>query len=761
MKSLFVMLGLLLAGLSGTAQVLKPAEWRYYPAKSVVEQGEEVDLFLEASLEEGWQLYATDMDPELGPLPAAVTFVSDPDYALVGEVESVRPSRRFDSLWEGEVSYFEGKSLFRQRVRILGKDPRIRGTLTYQLCSKENGRCVMGEEEFRFSSLQVTQATPRPRLQEEREMEQIPAGEPARGAGADATPVAPATDSSGQKVSTSAAVDTPAVPHQGGSVGYPADTSPISKGITNGMSLWGFALLAFVAGLAALLTPCVFPIIPLTVAYFSFQEPRASTGSGSVHSGSLHSGSLRRKAVSRALLYGLSVVLIYTGVGTGLAWLNGPAFANFLSTHWLPNLLFFGIFTLFALSFLGMFEIRLPLSWINRADRQADKGGLPGIFFMALTLVLVSFSCTGPMVGSLLVASAGGAVLLPLVGMAAFGLAFALPFTLLALFPEGLKKLPGSGAWLHTVKVVLGFLELALGLKFLSVADQVYGWGLLDRPLYLSLWIAIFSAMGLYLLGKLPLAQESGTAPGVPDRPGVLRLLLAIGVFAFVLYLLPGLFGAPLAPLAGYLPPHKQTANWSSGWGGTDSSEAPPAAGMCEPPRGGERLSWPHGLQGYFELEQALACAREQGKPLFITFTGHGCVNCREMEARVWSDPRVLERLRKDYVLLALYVDDKTELPETRWYRSTFDGRIKKSIGMQNADYQVRRFGANAQPFYAVLDPETGNSLLAPTAYDLSVPRFLEFLEQGTAAWQKVRQEVNSSRKQALSAVFAEQSTAY
>jgi thiol:disulfide interchange protein len=757
MKSLLMILGLLLSCSFSRAQILEPAKWIYYTDKEEVELGEEVDLFMGAALEEGWQLYAPGMDPALGPVPAHFSFEPHSSYRLIGRLESIGARQSFDTLWQGEVQYFEGRALFRQRIRILGKNPQIRGTHTYQLCSKKDGRCIMGEEAFSFTGLKVI---PQGGKQLEKE------AYPPSNAGGDAReeragqiaavdictghPAAVDTGAGHPAAADTGAVQTPALDlsqgdtlmavgrtevgagQQAGEQGSTApqhnrEQSGRAGAGAAGTSLWQFALLAFGAGLTALLTPCVFPIIPLTVTYFSFGGDRGkmmSTPSSSLG------------AAQKALLYGLSVVLIYTLIGTFMAWLNGPAFANFLSTHWAPNLFFFAIFMLFALSFLGMFDIRLPHAWVNGVDRLSDKGGYIGVFFMAFTLVLVSFSCTGPIVGTLLVASAGGAVLLPIVGMASFALAIALPFTLLALFPQGLKKLPHSGSWLNRVKGVLGFLELALGLKFLSVADQVYGWGLLDRPVYLALWITIFSAMGAYLLGWLELPNDGTSGSRASNQLGVPRLLLALGVFSFVVYLLPGMFGAPLAPLAGYLPPPQQEAAAGMAMPGTaDNSLAPAGEGLCDTPLWGDRLHWPHGLQGYFDLEQALACAREQNKPLFIAFTGHGCVNCREMEARVWSDRRVLERLRRDYVLLALYVDDKMELPPEKWYRSSFDGRLKKSVGMQNGDFQIRRFGTNAQPYYAVLDPESREPLLAPMAYDLEVSHFINFLDRGKKAY--------------------------
>jgi thiol:disulfide interchange protein DsbD len=370
-----------------------------------------------------------------------------------------------------------------------------------------------------------------------------------------------------------------------------------------------------------------------------------------------------------------------------------------------------------------LFEIVLPNSLINRADAQTEKGGIVGIFFMAFTLVLVSFSCTGPIVGSLLVASAGGEIIKPIIGMAAFSSAFAIPFTLFAAFPQWLKSLPKSGGWLNSVKVVLGFLEIALALKFLSVADQVYHWNLLDREVFLSLWIVIFALIGFYFLGKIRLPHDSETK--VVSIP---RLLLAIATFAFVVYMVPGLWGAPLKALSGYLPPQtsQDFSLHNSLTTSNDSAQTP----LGETPKYADLFHMPQGLQGFFDYKQALSYAKKVNKPVFIDFTGHGCVNCREMEARVWSDPAVMSRLQNDYVLVALYVDDKTELPEANWYTSTYDSRVKKTIGAQNADLQITKYNNNAQPHYCLVD-SNGDLLVAPKNYDRSVENFVAFLDMG------------------------------
>ena len=505
-------------------------------------------------------------------------------------------------------------------------------------------------------------------------------------------------------------------------VGNPAENAAAAVDVADtaskGGSIWGFILSAMGWALIALLTPCVFPMIPMTVSFFL-------KGSGSVAKGRF-----------RALMYGLFIVILYTvpiAVIIFLTWLIGgdavtADIFNWVATHWLPNVVFFIVFMIFAASFFGAFEIVLPEKLVNNSDAKADKGGLVGIFFMALTLVLVSFSCTGPIIGSALIQSTSGEVWTPIITMLAFSIVFALPFTLFALFPSWLKQLPKSGGWLNSVKVVLGFVELALGLKFLSVADQTYHWGLLDREVYLAIWIAIFSLLGLYLLGKLKFKHDS-------DMPylSVTRLVMAIISFSFVVYMLPGMWGAPLSALSGYLPP-LQTQDFVMTAGGSASvaaaSESTPQNGV----KYGDVLELPHGLEGFFDLEEAEAYAKKVGKPLFIDFTGHGCVNCREMEARVWSDSRVLDILRNEYVIVALYSDDKLKVDEADWV-TTDTGKVLKTLGKINSHYALTTYGVNAQPYY-VLQGNEGTPMVAPRGYDLDVQGFIDFLQSGIEAYK-------------------------
>ncbi|GAB3176392.1 protein-disulfide reductase DsbD family protein [Telluribacter humicola] len=694
-------------------QVQKHAKWSYSLSKSEVKAGETVDLIFTATIDPDWYLYSSDLDPNLGPIPATFNLKAHPSYELVGKVKPIKAKKKFDEIWQGDITYFEGKGEFRQTVRVLQENPVIKGELEYLTCSSKNGLCVNGNEDFAFQGPKVitTAATGVKDKIDAATGAAVATRAPATvsGASSAASPVAASTsvaDSTSldvtQDPSLPAAVSTSTTRDSSLDISSksPLIREPSTEG-TSGAdnSLWAFALAAFLAGLVALLTPCVFPIIPMTVSFFTKQ-----TG-----------------GKAKAFLYGISIVLIYTLIGTIVSRINGPAFANFLSTHWIPNVLFFAVFFVFALSFLGLFEIVLPSSFVNKIDAQSDRGGLAGIFFMAFTLVLVSFSCTGPIVGSLLVASAGGEVVKPIVGMVAFSSAFAVPFTLFALFPQWLKSLPKSGGWLNTVKVVLGFLELALALKFLSIADQVYHWRLLDREVFLAFWIVIFAMLGFYLLGKIRTPHDSAV-----ERVSVPRILLAVITFAFVIYMLPGMWGAPLKALAGYLPPQSTHDFDLNRRGGSELIRT----SSMEAPKYGDLFELPHELEGFFDYKQGLAYAKKVNKPVFIDFTGHGCVNCREMEARVWSDPAVLQRLREDYVVVALYVDDKTELPESEWYTSTYDGKVKKTIGAQNADLQIVKYNNNAQPHYTLVDHE-GTLLVPPKNYDLSVENFTKFLDSG------------------------------
>ena len=484
----------------------------------------------------------------------------------------------------------------------------------------------------------------------------------------------------------------------------PADSSQSSG------SLWGLILEAILWGFAMLLTPCVFPMIPMTISFFM-------KGSSTPAAGRF-----------KAFMYGLFIVLLYTvpiSAIIGITYIFGGETVtadifNWLATHWLPNIIFFIVFMIFAASFFGAFEITLPSSLVNKSDQNSDKGGLAGIFFMALTLVLVSFSCTGPIVGSVLIKSTQGEFWTPMVTMLAFSIAFALPFTIFAMFPSLLKKLK-SGSWLNSVKVVLGFIEVALGFKFLSVADQTYHWGLLDREIYLGIWIVVFTLLGLYLLGKIRFEADSEV-----KHIGVFRLFLVIVDFTFVVYMIPGMFGAPLKALSGYLPPI-ETQDFVI-WSKEDGSM--PVQSLSDVNAGETGLhKLPLGLTGYLSIDEALVEAKKVGKPVFVDISGLACVNCREMEQRVWSDPQVFQLLRDEFVIAVLYTDDKEKLPESEWV-TTKNGKVLKDRGRVNAYYVRERFDVSAQPNYVILDPQ-GNQITPIRGYNLDIDGFVEFLKSG------------------------------
>jgi len=642
-------------------KILQPVKWDITTKKT----GDRTfDIFFTAHIDKGYHLYSLDV-PEDGPLPTEFSFEKADGYELAGKIKEVTPFKEeYDDVFEMNIKYFVDEATFKQAIRLTSDKEVIpvTGEIAYMVCNDVGCVALYEDIDVKFNG---------------KTGEVLAEKAPGEKSGQVAT--IGSSDIQGKKA-----------------------------------SLWGFFILSFLGGLVAILTPCVFPMIPMTISFFMKDDQNKAKGK------------------AQALLYGFSIIFIYTFVGSILAMIAGPGIANWLSTHWLPNILFFLIFVVFAASFFGMFEITLPHWLVNRSDEAADRGGVLGPVFMALTLVLVSFSCTGPIVGTILVESAGGHILKPIIGMFGFSLAFALPFTFFAFFPSLLANLPKSGGWLNSVKIVLGFLELALALKFLSIADQTYHWHILDREVYLAFWIVIFFLLGLYLLGKLRFAHDSEiTFVSVP------RLVLAIITFTFVVYLIPGMVGAPLKALAGYLPP-QTTIDFDlnaiirnnvklyagSGGGGNEVKE------ICETPRYHDFLHLPHGLEGYFDYDQAVKCAAEQNKPIFIDFTGHGCVNCREMEANVWSDPKVIKILREDYVILALYVDDKTKIPEDEWITSTYDNKVKKTIGKKNADFQITKFGVNAQPFYVLLG-HNEEVLAQPRAYNLDVDAFVKFLKTG------------------------------
>ncbi|WPR74526.1 protein-disulfide reductase DsbD family protein [Algoriphagus sp. NG3] len=701
-----LLLALLFFSFSVQAQIISPPKWTVSVEPSNLIQGEEATLVFEAQIPIGWYIYANDFDPDLGPILSTLKLDSPEGYEKKGGFTAIDSKKKYEEIWEGEVKYFVGKGRFEQSFVPKSTSGKISGTIEYQMCSDVTGQCVNYDEEFQLAFT----ASEKEIIEPFTEFESSSKAE----LGADSSSVEGGTTTQSVSDNEIATPRTSARNDDGSTQEEKLSAAISSNEIIPSQeegSLWGFMVLAFLAGLAALLTPCVFPMIPMTVSFFTGRAGSRATG------------------IRNAFIYGFSIIAIYTVAGTAVAAIQGPEFANWLATHWVPNLFFFGVFIFFALAFLGMFELTLPSGLVNKVDEKADKGGMMGIFFMAFTLVLVSFSCTGPIVGSILISSAGGELVKPILGMFAFSLAFAIPFTLFAIFPEWMNRLPKSGGWLNSVKVVLGFLELALAFKFLSIADLVYHWGILDRDIFLIIWIVIFAGLGLYLLGKIRLPHDSPM-----DAIGVPRLLLALVTFMFVLYMIPGLFGAPLKYLSGFLPPMStQHFNISSGVTTAEVGENI----LAEPVKYADiPLEIPHGIQGYFDYDQAMRAAKKSNKPLLIDFTGHGCVNCRKMEENVWVDPQVLKRLKEDFVMVALYIDERLELPESAWYTSEYDNKVKKTLGKQNADFQIARFKNNAQPYYVILD-HNGNLLAQPKGYDTDIQAFIEFLDGAKANFFK------------------------
>lgn len=640
------------------------------------------ELTFKANIEDGWHIYTIDNAYN----PIVIDFADSPEYSLEGTLNQVTQPTEL----KGEEVFFDSVKLT-QLVKLTGGEATVTGEVSWSGC---NDQFCAAPETWEFSVPLAADASV-------------------------ATNMAANLDDSAATIASDDAKDSG--------------------------SLWALIIEAILWGFAMLMTPCVFPMVPMTVSFFMKQSTTAAEGR------------------FKAFIYGLFIVLLYTvpiSVIIGLTWIIGgntvtADIFNWLATHWLPNLIFFIVFMIFAASFFGAFEIELPSSLANKSDAKSGGKGLGGIFFMALTLVLVSFSCTGPIVGTVLIKSTQGEFWTPMVTMLAFSVAFALPFTVLAMFPSLLKKMKGkSGSWLNSVKVVLGFIEVALGFKFLSVADQTYHWGLLDREVYLGIWIVTFSLLGFYLLGKLRFKNDDPV-----EHISVPRLGLAIAVFTFVVYMIPGMWGAPLKALSGYLPPLETqdfvVYNYADTPAGTvasigtgDGMMRGSVTDLIEVTSAGDNgastgsatssvsnygqkydLKMPLGLTGYFTLEEGLAAAKAQNKPVFVDITGHGCVNCREMEQRVWSDSRVLNILRNEYVLVALYVDDKTKLDEAEWL-ITPEGKTLKEIGRVNSYIARTRFGVNAQPNYALLDAD-GNQMVPVRGYNLSIDGFISFLNTG------------------------------
>ena len=649
---------ILLLAFSANAQIYDPVTWDFdYDKKG----NNEYELVFTATIEKGSHIYSMDI-PEGGPIPTSFAFDTVSSYTLTGKpFEVTKPEEIFDEAFGFKIRTFSNKAEFRQRITSEKSSFTVKGVVNFMSC---NNTTCSPPKDVEFSI-------------------RIGGDEPAAA---------------------------------GIASGGTAAASEIPK---QKSGLLRFFLISLLAGFAGILTPCVFPMIPLTVAFFS----RGSEN--------------RVRSIIKAIIFGISIVLIYSMLGIIVSLTSaGAGFANALSTHWIPNLLFFALFVLFAVSFFGAFEIVLPNKWVTGADSKVDKGGTIAAFFMGLTTVIVSFSCTGPIIGVLLVEAASGDVLRPTIGMFGFGLAFALPFTIFALFPSILSKLPKSGGWLNSVKIVLGFIMLAFSLKFLMTIDSVYNLKILSRDIYLAIWIVIFTLTGLYLMGKIKFHLDN-------DLPyiGTFRLFLIIAVFSFVLYLITGLFGAPLKGLSALLPsPSTSAFNMtrnSPQKNDVFSSGIPFVSGStnCSVPRFNDIFVMPDGLSGYFEYKQGLECAKEQGKPVFLDFKGHACANCKLMEAKVWSDPEVFRRLRDNFVIIELYVDDRTLLPENEWFTSTIDGKVKKTIGKINEDLEISKFKTNALPLYVIADHE-GNPLNKPMPTNMNIGEYKKWLDEGVAQYK-------------------------
>jgi len=658
MKRIILLSGILILSVySLFAQLVDPVKWDNNIKK--LDDGT-AEITFEANIDMHWHLYSQYFD-EGGPVRTTFYFDESIKFELIGTpTESPEPEEVMDEVFNIKVKYFSHKATFVQKIKILTDEAfAITGAIEYQVC--QDDKCVYFNPEFKIN------------VKGEKGTQEV-----------SETTLTPTVNLTENNVSV--------------------ETQTESK------SIWGFFFLAFILGLAAILTPCVFPMIPMTVSFF------------------MQGQSSKFNSIVKALIFGISIVVLYTSVGLIVSLTSaGADFTTGLSTHWIPNTIFFVLFLAFAASFFGMFEIILPSGLANKADKQVDKGGFLAAFFMAFTLVIVSFSCTGPIVGALLVKAAAGDVLEPLIGMFAFGLAFALPFTLLAIFPRMLKSMPKSGGWMNSVKVVLGFVILAFSLKFISNIDQTYHLGIISREVYLAIWIVLFVLLGVYLLGKLKFSHDS-------DVPfvSVPRLVLAISVFVFALYLLPGMFGADLNAVSALIPPKSaqqfdlakhQTVQVSG------NALAEPTS-LCETPKYGDILHLPHGLEGYFDYDQGMACAKKLNKPVLLDFKGHACANCKEMENKVWSDPEVLKRLQNDYLIIALYVDDRTKLPENEWVKSAYDGKVKKTIGKKYADFQISKYNINSQPYYVLVDTN-GETLVDPKGHDLDIDNFVKFLDAG------------------------------
>ncbi len=670
-KSILTLLGIIIAfGL--WAQQLDPVKWTYKVNET---SATEAELVFTAKLDAGWHLYSQYTDPN-GPLAIVFTFNDSPDYQRIGKVQEPKPHEEMDDIFQCVVKSFSGTVVFRQKIkRVSEKDFTVKGVVSYQLCN--DGSCIAPEDhDFSFNVkgavAEVVEAT----------QEVEPAVTPA---------VEDVVEETEEPVAQEEAGD--------------AETAD------KGQNLLVIFLLAIGGGILTMFTPCVFPMIPMTVNFF------------------MHNSDDKRKNRRQAWMFGFSIVFLFAVLGAILALIFGPEALYFIGTHWIPNLLFFIIFFVFALSFFGLFEIKMPEKWVNASDEQADKGGLLAPFFIALTTVLVSFSCTGPILGAALVGLTTSSTdrWVSLVTMLGFGIGFAAPFTLLAMFPQALKNMK-SGSWLNTVKVTFAFLELAFGLKFLQQADLYCNWGLLPRDTYLAIWIVIFGMLGFYLLGKLRFKGDDEV-----KEISTLRLFLAIATLSFTIYMIPGLWGAPLKGISGFLPPmESQSFNIEKIVAENTPAGTTVQVGKLPADRKyADKLHVPLGFEAFFDLDEAKAYARQQGKPVFIDFTGKTCANCREMEHYVWTDPEVKRLLNEEFVMVSLYADENTiELPEDEWVTDE-KGHVLKTLGRKNLNFQKTEYNMNAQPYYVIINADGKVLTKENYKYDRDVAKFVTWLNEG------------------------------
>lgn len=644
----------------------------------------EVDLVADVKVKQGWHLYDTEI-PDGGPTPTQMSFDQLTGAEAVGKFHAIgkQATVKYDDIFQMDIGTFENTARFVQRLKVTDKNKfSVQGDVRAQACDDRSCTPPLPND-FSFTAAQLP-ATLSVAAQADPAQKQEVTTETSPPATVVPSPDIEAAEDSA--ATTPPVATTPSEPVDSDLLWTPVIEELQEfgmKGSTAGMSLFWIFISGFIGGLIALVTPCVWPMIPMTVSFFLKRNKTE-----------------KKKAVTEALIYGAAIIIIYVGLGLLITGIFGASALNNLATSALFNLIFFALLVFFAIAFFGGFELVLPSKWTNAMDEKADKtSGALSIFFMAFTLVLVSFSCTGPIIGTLLVETAtSGSILSPAIGMSGFAVALAIPFVLFAIFPSWLSTMPKSGGWLNSVKVVLGFLELALALKFLSVADLAYGWGILDREVFLVLWIVIFALLGIYLLGKIKF-------PGDSDLPhiSVPRLFLSIISLAFAIYMIPGLWGAPLKAISAFSPPlFTQDFNLYEGEVHAKT----------------------------LDYETGITLAKQQNKPLLIDFSGYGCVNCRKMEASVWTDPRVKDLLDNQYILVTLMVDDKERLPEVIEVEENGRTTRLKTIGDKWSYLQRHKFGANAQPYYIALDHD-GKPLAPSYAYDENVEKYIEFLQTG------------------------------